>query len=175
MQTSDSDVDIGCRHQQRLHDQLLGHAGIQGVAHQFAVEQVLDAGKVKPTLIGGDVSDVRHLRPIAGVAPFLQARELVRRVNAEGCIELDTNAYSVPWRLIGETVTVIVSADTVVVEYAGEEVARHAQLSGSRGRSIERSHLLGGSPPPAEIEAPSPTDALLRPLAEYEAIAGGAW
>ncbi|TSE33251.1 hypothetical protein Tfont_02802 [Tepidimonas fonticaldi] len=102
-------------------------------------------------------------------------RELVRRVNAEGCIELDTNAYSVPWRLIGETVTVIVSADTVVVEYAGEEVARHAQLSGSRGRSIERSHLLGGSPPPAAIEVPPPTDALLRPLAEYEALVGGGW
>jgi len=71
-------------------------------------------------------------------------------------------------------VTVIVSADTVVVEYAGEEVARHAELSGSRGRSIERSHLLGGSPPPAEIEAP-PTDTLLRPLAEYEALVGGGW
>lgn len=34
-----------------------------------------------------------HLRPVAGIAPFLQVRELVRRVNAEGCIELDTNAY----------------------------------------------------------------------------------
>ena len=116
-----------------------------------------------------------HLRPVGGIAPFLQVRELVRRVNAEGCIELDTNAYSVPWRLIGETVTVIVSADTVVVEYAGEEVARHAELSGSRGRSIERRHLLGGSPPPAEIETPPPTDALLRPLAEYEALVGGGW
>lgn len=116
-----------------------------------------------------------HLRPAAGFAPFLQVRELVRRVNAEGCIELDTNAYSVPWKLIGETVTVMVSADTVVVEYAGAEVARHAQLCGNRGRSIERSHLLGGSPSPAEIEVPPPTDALLRPLAEYDALVGGGW
>ncbi len=69
----------------------------------------------------------------------------------------------------------VVSADTVVVEYAGEEVARHAELAGSRGRSIERSHLLGGSLPPAQIEAPPPTDALLRPLAEYEALVGGGW
>ena len=116
-----------------------------------------------------------QLRPVAGIAPFLQVRELVRRVNAEGCIELDTNAYSVPWRLIGETVTVVVSADSVVVEYAGEEVARHAELSGSRGRSIERGHLMGGAPLPAEIEASPPTDALLRPLAEYEALVGGGW
>lgn len=116
-----------------------------------------------------------QLRPVAGIAPFLQVRELVRRVNAEGCIELDTNAYSVPWRLIGETVTVVVSADSVVVEYAGEKVARHAELSGSRGRSIERGHLMGGAPLPAEIEASPPTDALLRPLAEYEALVGGGW
>ncbi|MCR6665774.1 MAG: IS21 family transposase [Methyloversatilis sp.] len=116
-----------------------------------------------------------HLRPVAGVAPFLQVRELARRVNAEGCIELDTNAYSVPWRLIGETVTVVVSADTVAVEYAGQEVARHAELSGSRGRSIERSHLLGGSPPVEHEPAPPSTDALLRPLAEYEALIGGSW
>jgi transposase len=32
-----------------------------------------------------------HLRPIEGIVPFVQMRELVRRVNAEGCIELDTN------------------------------------------------------------------------------------
>ena len=116
-----------------------------------------------------------HLRPVAGFTPFLQVRELVRRVNAEGCIELDTNAYSVPWRLIGETVTLIVSADTVMVEYAGEPVARHALLSGHRGRSIERGHLLGGAQPPIKTEAPPPTDALLRPLAEYEALVGGGW
>jgi len=29
-----------------LHDQLLRHAGIEGIANQFAVEQVLDASKV---------------------------------------------------------------------------------------------------------------------------------
>ena len=115
-----------------------------------------------------------HLRPIAGMVPFLQLRELVRRVNAEGCIELDTHAYSVPWRLIGETVSVMVSADTVVIEYGGEEVARHARLSGSHGRSIERRHLLGGLPAAARIELPG-SDTLLRPLAEYEALVGGAW
>ena len=43
-----------------LHDQLLRHAGIEGIADQFAVEQVLDASKVKPALVGGDVGDVRQ-------------------------------------------------------------------------------------------------------------------
>ena len=94
-----------------------------------------------------------HLRPIEGIVPFVQMRELVRRVNAEGCIELDTNAYSVPWRLIGETVTVVVSADTVAVEYAGEEVARHARLAGSRGGASSAATCWADSPPPGRAQA----------------------
>ncbi|MEY3200632.1 MAG: hypothetical protein RIR70_182 [Pseudomonadota bacterium] len=118
-----------------------------------------------------------QLRSIAGTPAFLQVRELIRRVNAEGCVELDTNAYSVPWRLIGETVTVIASAHTVTIEYGGQEVARHIELSGQRGRSIDRSHLLGGLAPPISEQAPgpAPTDALLRPLSDYELLVGGAW
>ena len=50
----------------RAHDQLLRHAGIEGVTHQLAVEQVFDAGKVKPTLVRGDVGDVRHPRLVGG-------------------------------------------------------------------------------------------------------------
>ena len=45
------------------------------------------------------------LRPLAGRPPFRQLRELTRRVQADGCVELDTNRYSVPWRLIGERVS----------------------------------------------------------------------
>ena len=119
----------------------------------------------------------QHLRPLTGIGSFLQARELVRRVNAEGCIELDTNAYSVPWRLIGETVTVLVQGGTVSVEYAGKEVARHARLSGSHGRRIQRQHLFGGGREPwqpSRVPEAVPA-ALLRPLADYEALIGGGW
>ena len=49
------------------------------------------------------------LKPLPAKAPFLQVRELTRRVHTDACIELDTNRYSVPWRLIGETVTVVVA------------------------------------------------------------------
>lgn len=41
------------------------------------------------------------LRPLSGRPPFRQIRELTRVVQADGCVELDTNRYSVPWRLIG--------------------------------------------------------------------------
>jgi hypothetical protein len=127
------------------------------------------------------------LSPLAAKAPFLQVRELSRRVHTDACIELDTNRYSVPWKLIGETVTVVVADRQVRVQYAGQEVACHAQNAGRRTSIIERSHLVGivgahlvgvswlarssaaTAPPPA-----APAE-LLRPLAEYETALGGGW
>lgn len=120
------------------------------------------------------------LRPLPSKAPFLQVRELVRRVHTDACIELDTNRYSVPWKLIGEQVSVVVADREVQVLYAGQEVARHAQSSLRRSSVIERSHLAGivGSQfvgatrlmPPAAAPAE-----LQRDLVEYEALVGGAW
>ena len=42
------------------------------------------------------------LRSPAGIPPFMTARDLLRRVGADCAIKVDGNAYSVPWRLIGE-------------------------------------------------------------------------
>jgi hypothetical protein len=109
-------------------------------------------------------------------------RELVRRVHADACVEVDTNRYSVPWRLIGETVTVVVAANELTILHAGREVARHGELAGRRRSAIDRRHLLGvvgAAPRPHEtVQAPEPpgwSPELLRPLAEYEAAMGGAW
>ncbi len=120
------------------------------------------------------------LRPLPSKAPFLQVRELVRRVHTDACIELDTNRYSVPWKLIGEQVSVVVADREVQVLYAGQEVARHAQSPLRRSSVIERSHLAGivgsqfvGSTrlvPPAAAPAE-----LQRDLVEYEALVGGGW
>lgn len=123
----------------------------------------------------------RALRPLPFKAPFLQVRELVRRVHTDACIELDTNRYSVPWKLIAEQVSVVVADREVQVLYAGQEVARHAQSPLRRSSAIERSHLAGivGSqfvgttrlaPPPAAAPAE-----LQRDLVEYEALVGGGW
>jgi hypothetical protein len=101
-------------------------------------------------------------------------------VHADACIELETNRYSVPWRLIGEAVTVLVN-EQVRVLHAGEEVAMHTRLAGQRRNSIHREHLIGivGSEPrprPHVAETPPAAPAeLLRPLQEYEAVTGGAW
>jgi transposase len=121
------------------------------------------------------------LRSLTGISPFVTARDLLRRVGADCAIEVDGNAYSVPWRLIGERVRVTVGAGAVRVLYGGREVAVHAELQGRHGRVTDDSHLAGiagtKTRPARVIEIPgaagdAPHD-LQRPLAEYEAAIGG--
>lgn len=119
------------------------------------------------------------LRPLSGRPPFRQIRELTRVVQADGCVELDTNRYSVPWRLIGARVTVRASEGEVVVSHAGAEIARHGERRGRRERALRPEHLDGivgvGRRPVANAAKALPPPELLRPLAEYETLLGGAW
>jgi transposase len=124
--------------------------------------------------------EARALRPLNAKPPFEQTRELVRRVGSDCSVEIDTNAYSVPWRLIGESVEVEIGRGQVRVRHAGREVALHAERTGRRERAIDPAHFEGvagfRSPVCREIEAAVPiAPALLRPLAEYEQFAGGSF
>lgn len=110
------------------------------------------------------------LRPLDGRPSFVAVRELSRRVQSDACVEVDTNAYSVPWRLIGETVRVEVTGEHVRVFYATNEVARHPYTLGRRQRILDRQHLAGIV---GASTRTTPVRALLRPLSEY-ALAGGA-
>jgi transposase len=120
------------------------------------------------------------LAPLMGRPPFRQVREVVRRVQADGSIDLDTNHYSVPWRLIGARVRVEVTAGVVRIFHAGLEVARHDERRGRRERVLDPAHLVGviandRDAPVTPVAAPAEAEELLRPLAEYEQIAGGGW
>jgi transposase len=116
------------------------------------------------------------LKPLDGRPPFRQVRELVRRVQADCAIEIDANSYSVPWRLIGESVQVVLSDGWVRVLHAGREVAVHAETTGRHQRVTDPAHFQGvaGAARPAILAEPMPA-ALLRPLAEYESLLGGSW
>ena len=121
------------------------------------------------------------LRSIAGIPPFAAARELVRKVQADCAIEVDGNAYSVPWRLIGETVRVTVAGGQLRISHAGQEVARHQRCAGRFERRVNPLHFEGvvGFRSKASV-MPAPAleiaDAeLLRPLIEYERLVGGSW
>jgi transposase len=122
------------------------------------------------------------LRPLEGRPPFRQVRDLIRRVSSDCCVEIDTNAYSVPWRLIGETVRVVVAGGRVSIQHGGAEVAVHPESAGRRQRRVEAAHFAGLSPAPTPVRpadtptpAPPPVPDLLRPLQDYEQAIGGGW
>jgi hypothetical protein len=63
----------------------------------------------------------------------------------------------------------------VRIAHGSGEVAVHALRRGRKQRAVDPAHFEGigrAAVPPTPVET-SPT--LLRPLAEYEAVAGGAW
>jgi transposase len=125
------------------------------------------------------------LQPLTDRPSFQACRTLERRVRNDCAVEVDGNAYSVPWRLIGERVEVIVAAGEVRVRHGTSEVAVHRLVEGRRQRVIDKAHLagvagLGGRPVCAasalpDDPEPQPLPVLLRPLADYEALAGGAF
>jgi hypothetical protein len=41
-------------------------------------------------------------QPLGGGPPIQQTRDLIRRIQADCCVEIEGNAYSVPWRLVGD-------------------------------------------------------------------------
>jgi hypothetical protein len=126
--------------------------------------------------------EAQALKPLTGIPAFSAMRNLIRSVGADCAVAIDGNAYSVPWRLIGEPVRVAVSAGAIRVHHGGREVALHSELKGRHGRAVDDAHLasLVGSRAgpirrPPEIVVDPTQAALLRPLAEYEAVAGGSF
>lgn len=79
--------------------------------------------------------------------------------------------------LIGESVSVLVEADSIVVRHGTPAVAHHARLGGQRQRAIEPAHFDGlvgrAFQRRTEGEAAPLSGELARPLADYEAVTGG--
>jgi len=126
--------------------------------------------------------EAHRLQALGDRPAFGSLRELSRVVGNDCSVEVDTNSYSVPWRLIGERVAVTVSAGEVRIRHGKSEVAVHRQGQGRRQRIVDPTHLEGvaggGRPrtvvdPPPVLEARPRPAHLLRPLAEYEAAIGG--
>jgi hypothetical protein len=178
----------------------VGHVKKNALAgHSFATWEAFEAhlakwerevanvsihGTTGEALIARFARDEAHrLKGLGGRPPFGSLRELTRVVGNDCAVETDTNSYSVPWRLIGERVSVTVVAGEVRIRHGVREVAIHQQSEGRRLRIIDTAHLDGvagrdGAVCRPEIAAPtvpasSPPPSLLRPLAEYEAAIGG--
>ena len=87
--------------------------------------------------------ETSRLQPLPAYGRFEQVRELTRRVTTDCSVVVDTNAYSVPWLLIGERVRVLVSATRVRIQHGAGEVAEHSRSSGRRQRITDPAHFVG--------------------------------
>jgi hypothetical protein len=85
---------------------------------------------------------------------------------------VDTNHYSVPWTHIRKRVVVRILDGKTLIFSDGALLASHDTVPPSRARVIDRAHLVGVVRRDAAV-VPATSD-LQRPLAAYEAIAGGA-
>ncbi|WP_292390765.1 hypothetical protein [Mesorhizobium sp.] len=81
--------------------------------------------------------EAHRLKPLSGRPSFGLLRELSRIVGNDCAVEVDTNSYSVPWRLIGERVAVTVAAGEVRIRHGMREVAVHRQWQGRRLRIVD--------------------------------------
>ncbi|MCC8960285.1 hypothetical protein H8B02_44865 [Bradyrhizobium sp. Pear77] len=103
-------------------------------------------------------------------------RELTRVVGNDCAVEIDTNSYSVPWRLIGERVAITIAAGEVRIRHGLHQVAVHKQSEGLRLRIVDSAHLDGvvgrnGTVHRAEIAAAT----VLAPSPPNEAVVGGSF
>jgi hypothetical protein len=73
-------------------------------------------------------------------------------------------------------VRVVVADGRIRVHHAGVEVAAHAETTGRHQRITDPAHFHGVAGLTRPVALPAvPEPALLRPLAEYERVAGGGW
>jgi hypothetical protein len=83
----------------------------------------------------------QHLRPLPAIA--LPAHTtLTVTVRRGSTIRVQNHTYSVPARLIGERVRVLLHHDHVEVYYAGQLVERLPRLRGRRGARIDYHHVI---------------------------------
>jgi transposase len=83
------------------------------------------------------------LTPLGARAGFLAAMPRLRVVASDWLVTIDTNRYSVPWRLIGATVEVLWVEGHWQIRHRGVLVTEHAALPGRHGLSVKPEHGPG--------------------------------
>lgn len=103
--------------------------------------------------------DERHrMRPLPSHALPVRQRRLRRRVANDCLVDVDTVRYSVPHRLVKETVEVLVAMDEVVVFHGGQEVARHVRSRAPHSMVRNSAHYEGLVKPTATKGTADTTD-----------------
>lgn len=121
-----------------------------------------------------------HLIPTVSQAPFRLGARLTRRVAEDYLVSLDTNRYSVPCRLIGQSVEVERTEEAVRVYHRGLLVVTHPRLGGKHqvvilpehgpGVVARNARRLRSSPPSAPHGPLAPPEVEVRDLSVYEQL-----
>lgn len=91
------------------------------------------------------VQETAHLVPTATQPSFLAAMIRERVVAEDWLVSIDGNRYSVPCRLIGQTVQVAREVDRWVIRHRGQIVAEHALLEGRAQLAVHPEHGPGAA------------------------------
>lgn len=92
--------------------------------------------------VGEYFATERPLLKALPTEPFETGRQFSVRVDRYSQITVRTNRYSVPVRLIGRTVRVMLHASHLVVYDQGREACRHERLIAKGGVRLELDHYL---------------------------------
>jgi hypothetical protein len=89
--------------------------------------------------------EITHLVPTGTQPSFLAAMVRERVVADDWLVSIDSNRYSVPCRLIGQTVQVVRESDRWVIRHRGQVVAEHAVLEGRCQLAVHPEHGPGAA------------------------------
>jgi transposase len=114
------------------------------------------------------IEEAAHLVP-TGVQPgFLAALVRERVVAEDWLVSIDGNRYSVPCRLIGQTVQVVREADRWVIRHRRQIVAEHAALEGRAQLAVNPQHGPGAASRNARQRYATPRQATNRHATGHE-------
>ncbi|HEY3488742.1 MAG TPA: IS21 family transposase [Candidatus Deferrimicrobiaceae bacterium] len=122
--------------------------------------------------------DERHaLRPLPVRPPVARERRLTRKVANDALVDVNTVRYSVPHRLVKQSVEVLVGESQVTIFHGQAVVARHARSFEPHSKVVEPSHYEGLWRTPVEPEPPPSGGQALaeygRSLSDYAEVVEG--
>lgn len=120
-----------------------------------------------------------HLLPLPARPIPSRERRLKRRVANDALVDVNTVRYSVPHRLVRETVEVLVASERVRIFHGTTLVAEHRRSTEPYARVVDPAHYDGLWKPASHLALvtpdvlPNPLEQMGRSLADYELLVGG--
>jgi transposase len=110
------------------------------------------------------------LRPVLNHPGYLRVRNFTRKVSTDFRIDVDTNRYSVPSAFVGQTLDVVIEADTLRVVFQDRIVAEHTVHPGHHQVIEDPGHVVGFVEGRKQLRK---AGEIHRPLSDYAVAAGG--